>query len=266
MWSMRTGSCLGSVFLGEQGEAASTCFTELHPQSQQYCMSLLEGCDKKLRSPGWRWLNNPPASYSESRKQLDHCFEPWQPAKEGVMHILVSFSVLPSASSWFSFSLGRLSTAWTVFSSLSTSWTNSEVRLSSIRVMFWVTFVGRKNMALIPSVRGSWAICKARNKREIRESHINNKQFYPSCTRQRPDSQAGISTFSVNIWSFSLIAFIWHDASWHFWLFPKALSILAVLSCYGSALSPAESCSITLGNSHWNTFELMCQGKIGWKR
>lgn len=93
------------------------------------------------------------------------------------MHILVSFSVLSSASSWFSFSLGRLSTAWTVFSSLSTSWTNSEVRLSSIRVMFWVTFVGRKNMALTPSVRGSWAICKARNKREIRKGHINNHSF-----------------------------------------------------------------------------------------
>lgn len=180
------------------------------------------------------------------------------------MHILVSFSVLPSASSWFSFSLGRLSTAWTVFSSLSTSWTNSEVRLSSIRVMFWVTFVGRKNMALIPSVRGSWAICKARNKREIRRGHINYKQFYPSCTRQRPNSLG----WNLNLFSEHLILFpclllsdmILPDTSG---FFPRLSSILAVLSCYGSALSPAESCSIALGNSHWNTFELMLQGKIG---
>lgn len=155
------------------------------------------------------------------------------------MHILVSFIVLPSASSWFSFSLGRLSTAWTVFSSLSTSWTNSEVRLSSIRVMFWVTFVGRKNMALIPSVRGSWAICKDRNKREIRKGHINNKVL-PILYQ----AVAWFSGWNLNLSSDHLIFFpVCFYLTWCF-LTPLAFPpgfypSLLHSSCYGSALSPA---------------------------
>lgn len=79
VWSTRAGAAWAVFWGNRENNLSSTAWAWWRDVIKSW--EVLDEGDLAAGEISTTITNNPPASYSESRKQFDPCFEPWQPAK-----------------------------------------------------------------------------------------------------------------------------------------------------------------------------------------